>query len=262
MAPLQRSLKIFGLTMLFGLMGSCSPQGEWTPILHPPHTLSIHLTSTSSFGKSGTLRTQKGWPESCRMASVDQEVHASLCVSCQHEQWLLLRCYPYAGQFSPEDQCVHTAEQIKCLMREPVFAFTLSLKRSQERVLAENYALWKATVREIWEGRLDAAQRQDLESLFKLIGFFVRSLSELDPKDLEDDDLKALSPSLSGDQQLLSLLRTSLGQLQQQRRWGKLSLSSLIQELKTSLHARGLSSELIEYLDALSLEGLEEPSKN
>lgn len=269
MKSFGQPFKILSLIALIGLIGSCSPQGEWVPVLHPPHssyfsqaTQARPAAARTAASSQTSGRAQAGLPPRCQSLTQSEATPPQLCIDCREEPWLLQRCFPYEGDFVPSEHCVHTPEHIKCLMAEPIFVLMLPLKKSQERALFENYEVWERAVRDIWQDRLGEVERQELDSLLRLSRRWAEWLTQANPLQVEKSELRVLSIQHAKGSELEALLRPSLERLQALRLSGKLNLSAFLQEIKALLDSLGSPPRLLEYLDALSLEGLEEPSRN
>ncbi len=258
MRSVQPSIAISGAFLItLGLFASCSPQGQWTPVLHSPNQAFLAQSGSNPSASGSFLRTQSGLPEACKTEIASPL--GTFCLSCRYEPWFVQRCYDYAGAVSPDEQCVHTPDQIKCLMDQPLFALVLPLKRSQERALLENYLTWEATVRDIWEGRLEDLEKESMKRLLQFTRNWAEHLTQRRAAELSDDELLASFASVGPQSpNLLSQLRRSLENLQKERLAGRLNLISYLQEIRNVLGTLDVLSPLQEYLNALSLEGLEE----
>ncbi len=251
---------IGGISIAFSL--ACAPQGEWARVTHPPHQayLAQTIPSQKKIPESGNETFQRGLaglPDICTKVA---NTPGSICLDCRSDHWLIQRCYEYEGKFESEASCLSTSDHLKCLLNSPVTSFNLAIKRSLEKQFQENYLLWEAKVLEIWSGRLSEKESESLRNLLLLTNELSLWLSQRDPLSMTESDWTALFPSLSKEEihRDLPRCRQLILHLQDQRLKGQLSLLNFLREVKELLSDLKLNPQMIEYLEALSLEGLEE----
>lgn len=255
----------FILIMSLSFLLSCAPQGEWKPVLHAPHQTYINQTQGGGAASEpqdsegmaeGFIRGLPGLPPICKRVAKPK---GTICLECTPSPWLVLRCYNYKGKFEADASCQSNAEHLKCLMTQPVSTINLPLKRSAERVFRENYLMWEAKILEIWQERLSPEEEDSLNNLLRMTSELSLWFSQQDPISMKSEDwLRVLPLEPEQAQKHLPRCRQMASQLQSIRLSGHLTLFSFLRSIKALLHDLKMDPKYIEYVDALSIEGLEE----
>jgi|GEM_PF-3771649 hypothetical protein len=243
------------LFFVFGFAtGSCKPQGQWNRIIHPPHQAAVKNPGERETSKAEPW-SQLGLPEACR----DYRSSGFVCLECRIEVWLVQRCFPHQGHIEPHLHCRSTPDAVKCLAPEPIQALTLSLRRPEERVLAENYETWQATIRSIWSERLSRSEVDELEILLAFLQSLTSMLSEGRP---EQWDRSLLLDLMKRDDAIYPpeerVLEQGWNRLHKLKLEGRLNLLTMLKQSQDLLSQLGVDERRLNYLNALTLEGLEE----
>ena len=240
---------------------ACAPQGEWNRVTHPPHQayLAQMIPSQKRSLGGGAETFQRGLPGLPDICSQNRMTPGEICLECRSEVWLVQRCFSYPGKFESDASCLSTQDHIKCLLNNPATSINLSFKRSIERQFRENFLVWQEKILEIWSGRLSTDEEKALQSLLHLSSELSLWLSQKDPKLMQENDWNGLLPLTPAElHSAYPHCQKTILELQAQRLRGDLSLLIFLREVKNLLTELKLNPQLIEYLEALSLEGLEE----
>lgn len=242
----------FGLVLAILCTYSCSPKGELTRTLHVPHQRYLDRQNPAAAKKAEPRAAlNPGLPGSCQIVAT-----TTLCISCEDEASQVYRCYDYKSAFTPETDCYHNNDFVKCLVKKPPFALYLEHKNSSEKLFQENLTIWIDAVHRIWGEKLTETEKQESQRTFaalKIISAILSSQTTLDELDQQKlvDSLELKSPEHK------TLAMAYLTRLQENRQAGKLKLTDTLQGFSELLKKTHGPSLLFEKFNTMSLEGLE-----
>jgi hypothetical protein len=252
----QKSLPI---VLLLFLMNGCGPQGQNLRFIHPAQQIETQPTESQDFSLgskpiSKFQRTRPGLPKQCLMEFRKPEY---FCLICDESGADIERCYSFQGTLDPVKNCVYSAENIKCVYANPPFALKLDLRGSLEKTLVENTGFWQEGLLSLAKVHLDAIDQKQMDQALAWTVHLAEVLVKTRKNQawIEQEWGTFLKPAKDPE-----ALKELIAVLQKDKEEGSLTLLKLIKTSRSILEATGTSSKVLNYWEALSLEGLEDPN--
>ncbi len=240
------------LLFLALLLVSCRPEGQLKRTIHAPHQKYLDRLNPSK--EKSALQSESifstGLPSTCKTES-----ESPLCLLCDDENIKIYRCYDFVGKWIPGEDCHYSQDAIKCLAKDPPFALNLDYRNSDEKFFKENLKTWVDTVHQIWEDKLSADEKIELQRIIHTLNLSLEIVTKHTA--LDKNHILVFRQNF-GEKTSVADAEVYLRRMTEDRKAGKLKLSHAIEGLKELTQKTHGAAPLFEKFSTMSLEGLEE----